>query len=180
MDTNLCLANTSGLYITEVMTGNKSLVGPNVRNPYDYIEIYNMSGQAVNLKGYGLSDNIKKPRKWQFPDVTIENNSYLVIYCDKTQETKNGVYYFTNYNLAKSGETVCLSDPSGKILDKVVVPQLFDDTSYGRTLGQAVCFTTRTRRRAKPTDLALSATPKPPPSTRRAACMSARWRAKAR
>ena len=140
MDAALCLANTSGLYITEVMAGNKNLVGPNVRNPYDYIEIYNMSGQAVNLKGYGLSDNIKKPRKWQFPDITIENNSYLVIYCDTTQTTKSGVYYFTNFNLAKSGETVCLSDPSGKILDKVVVPQLYDDVAYGRTLGQAGLF----------------------------------------
>ncbi|MGN0991660.1 MAG: CotH kinase family protein, partial [Candidatus Ventricola sp.] len=102
--------------------------------------IYNMSGQAVNLKGYGLSDNIKKPRKWQLPDITLENNSYLVIYCDTTQTTKNGVYYFTNFNLAKAGETVCLSTPSGEILDKVVVPQLYDDISYGRTLGQAGLF----------------------------------------
>lgn len=140
MDTAMCLANTSGLYITEVMSGNRSLVGPNVKNPYDYIEIYNMSGQAVNLRGYGLSDNIKKPRKWQFPDVTIENNSYLVIYCDKTQTTKDGVYYFTDFNLKKSGETVCLSDPQGRILDKIVVPQLMDDTSFGRTLGQAGLF----------------------------------------
>ena len=140
MDTNLCLANASGLYITEVMTGNKSVVGPNVRNPYDYIEIYNMSGQAVNLKGYGLSDNIKKPRKWQLPDITLENNSYLVIYCDTTQTTKDGVYYFTDYNLAKAGETVCLSTPSGEILDKVVVPQLYDDVSFGRTLGQGGLF----------------------------------------
>ena len=53
---------------------------------------------------------------------------------------KDGVYYFTNYNLKKSGETVCLSTPSGQILDKVVVPQLYDDTSYGRTLGQAGLF----------------------------------------
>lgn len=140
MDTSLCLANTSGLYITEVMSGNKSIVGPNVRNPYDYIEIYNMSGQAVNLKGYGLSDNIKKPRKWLLPDITIENNSYVVIYCDTTQTTKNGVYYFTNFNLAKAGETICLSTPSGEILDKIVVPQLYDDVSYGRTLGQAGLF----------------------------------------
>ena len=140
MDTALCLANASGLYITEVMTGNKSVVGPNVKNPYDYIEIYNMSGQAVNLKGYGLSDNIKKPRKWQLPDITLENNSYLIVYCDTTQTTKDGVYYFTNYNLAKEGETVCLSTPSGEILDKVVVPQLYDNISFGRTLGQAGLF----------------------------------------
>ncbi|MBR5289054.1 MAG: lamin tail domain-containing protein [Clostridia bacterium] len=140
MDANFCLANTSGLYITEVMAGNKSTVGPNVRNPYDYIEIYNMSGQAVNLKGYGLSDNIKKPRKWQFPDITLENNSYLIIYCDTTQKTKDGVYYFTNFNLAKSGETVCLSKPDGTIIDRIAYPQLYDDISYGRTLGQAGLF----------------------------------------
>lgn len=140
MDTAMCLANASGLYITEVMTGNKSVHGPGVKYFYDYIEIYNMSGQAVNLAGYGLSDNIKKPRKWQLPDITVENNGYAVIYCDTTQTSSPGEYYFTNYNLKKSGETVCLSTPSGVILDKVVVPQLYDDISYGRTLGQAGLF----------------------------------------
>ena len=140
MDTNLVLANSSGLYITEVMSGNKSTHGPGVRYFYDYIEIYNMSGQAVNLKGYGLSDNIKKPRKWQMPDITIENNGYVVIYCDTTQTSSPGEYTFTNFNLKKSGETICLSTPSGVILDKIVVPQLYDDISYGRTLGQAGLF----------------------------------------
>ncbi len=174
MDTRMCLANTSGLYITEVMTGNKSTHGPNVNYYYDYIEIYNMSGQAVNLKGYGLSDNIKKPRKWQFPDITIENNSYLVIYCDTTQTSKDGVYYFTNYNLKKSGETVCLSTPSGHILDKVVVPQLYDDTSYGRTLGRWGCSIIPPPRRARRTDRALPAMPSRRPSTWRAACTCGR------
>lgn len=59
-----------------------------------------------------------------------------MIYCDTTQTTKDGVYYFTNYNLKKSGETLVLSTPTGDILDKVVVPQLYDDISYGRTLGK--------------------------------------------
>lgn len=51
MDTSMCLANTSGLYITEVMTGNKSTHGPNVNYYYDYIEIYNMSGQGRKPQG---------------------------------------------------------------------------------------------------------------------------------
>ncbi len=126
--------NTSGLYISEVMSGNRSIHTPGVRYYYDYVELYNMSGQAINLKGYGLSDNIKKPRKWQFPDLTIENNGYLIIYCDKTQTSKKGEYTFTNFGLKQSGETIVLSDPSGKILDRIVVPQLYDDTSFGRTL----------------------------------------------
>ena len=62
MESYTLASNPSGLYITEVMTSNQSFVGPGVQNPYDYIEIYNISGQAVNLKGYGLSDNVKKPR----------------------------------------------------------------------------------------------------------------------
>lgn len=140
MDSALVTANTSGLYITEVMSGNKTIHGPGVKYFYDYIEIYNMSGQAVNLAGYGLSDNIKKPRKWRFPDITVENNDRVVIYCDTTQTSSPGEYTFTNFNLRKSGETVCLSTPAGVILDKVVVPQLYDDVSYGRTLGQAGLF----------------------------------------
>ncbi len=140
MDTQRCLANTSGLFITEVMTGNTKTHGPGVNYFYDYIELYNMTAQAVNLKGYGLSDNVKKPRKWQLPDLTIPPGGYSVIYCDTTQTSKRGEYTFTNYNLKQAGETIVLSTPEGQILDKVVVPQLYDDTSYGRTLGQAGLF----------------------------------------
>lgn len=140
MESYTLASNPSGLYITEVMTSNQSFVGPGVQNPYDYIEIYNISGQAVNLKGYGLSDNVKKPRKWQFPDLTIENGESLVIYCDTSQTSKAGSYTFTNYNLSVAGETVVLSDPGGHILDKMVVPKLYSDMSYGRTLGRAGLF----------------------------------------
>lgn len=140
LDSKRCQENSSGLFISEVMTGNTKTHTPGVNYFYDYIEILNISGQAVNLKGYGLSDNIKKPRKWLLPDLTIENNGYLVIYCDKTQKSKKGEYTFTTFGLRQSGETVALSAPDGTILDRVVVPQLYDDTSYGRTLGQSGLF----------------------------------------
>lgn len=132
--------NTTGLYITEVMTSNKSTSGPGVNGFYDYTELYNGSGQAINLKDYGLSDNVKKPRKWQLPDLTIQAGESLVIYSDTTQTSKTGSYTFTNYNLSVAGETVILSDPSGKLIDKLVVPKLYSDMSYGRTLGRAGLF----------------------------------------
>lgn len=132
--------NTSGLYITEVMTSNKTVAGPGVNGKYDFIEIYNMSGQAVNLYGYGLSDNVKKPRKWTFPSLIIENGEHLVIYCDTSQTSKEGSYTFTNFNLSVAGETLVLSDPSGNIMDRMTVPKLYSDMSYGRTLGKAGLF----------------------------------------
>lgn len=140
MDSYTLLQNTSGIYITEVMTSNQNTACPDVNGKYDYIELYNMGGQHINLKDYGLSDNAKKPRKWQFPDLTIEAGQSLAIYCDTTQTTKAGSYTFTNYNLSVAGETIVLSDPSGNILDKLVVPTLPSDVSYGRTLGSAELF----------------------------------------
>ena len=47
----------------------------------DWIEIYNPGREPVSLKGYCLSDNDQKPKKWQFPDVTIGPNGYLLVFC---------------------------------------------------------------------------------------------------
>lgn len=67
MDRQMRLWNKSGVYITEVMASNMSTVLPNSNDKCDWVELYNSSSQPVDLSGYGLSDNIGRPRKWQFP-----------------------------------------------------------------------------------------------------------------
>ena len=141
MDQRLIAANTSGLYITEVMSSNSKTSLPGVQGKYDYIEIYNMNGQAVNLKDYGLSDNVKKPRKWRLPDITIPANGYALVYCEKANlSLATDTVHYANFNLNVGGETVVLSDPAGNILDKIVTPPLYSDISYGRTLGRYGLF----------------------------------------
>ena len=48
----------------------------------DWIELYNPSPSPVDLSGYHLSDNVKKPAKWTFPVNTVINaNGYLYLWC---------------------------------------------------------------------------------------------------
>ena len=107
----------------------------------DWIEIYNASSVSIDLSGFGLSDNSAKPRKWQFPDgASIPAGGYMGIVCDGRNTVSNGIYH-TNYLLSKSGGyavTLCL--PDGTILDRINVPQQFDDMTFGRTEGKQGAF----------------------------------------
>ncbi len=54
----------------------------------DWIELYNDSNVAVDLSGWGLSDNSKPSKlfKWTFPTNTfIKPNGYLTIFADSTE-----------------------------------------------------------------------------------------------
>ena len=103
----------------------------------DWIELYNGSNVAVDLSGYGLSDNSARPRKWQFPQGTvIEPRQYLAVFCSGMDVAQNGQLH-TNYKLsADGGYTVSLSTPEGQILDRVFVPQQYQDITYGRVEGR--------------------------------------------
>ena len=127
--------NSTGVYINEVMatTSTSNVNG----SSYDWLEIYNGSGSSVDLSGYGLSDDPSKPRKWQFPDGTvIKSGEYMGVYLSG-KDGKIGSYYHTNFSLSSTeGETVVLSDPDGKILDRVPLGTQYSNVSYGRISGK--------------------------------------------
>ncbi|MBR1685662.1 MAG: lamin tail domain-containing protein [Clostridia bacterium] len=142
-DYDLRQRNRTGVYITEVMASNDS-TALYQDSPYvDWIELYNAGSEAVDLSGYGLSDSIKRPRKWQFPQgCTIGPGEYKLILCDGTQVASSpNTIQHTNYRILRAGgEIICLSDPQGRILDKLVLPLIPTNVSYGRTLGMSGFF----------------------------------------
>ena len=142
-DMDMRQRNRTGVIITEVMASNDSTVvyqdGPYV----DWVELYNSGTETVDLSGYGLSDNIKRPRKWQFPSgTTIAPGEYKIVLCDGSDTVYNASsIQHTNYRIFRAGgETMCLSDPYGAVLDKVVLPEIPTNVSYGRTLGMSGFF----------------------------------------
>ena len=142
MDVYLRVLNETGVYITEVLASNDEVVTTTGADFTDWIEIYNSSAEAVDLSGYGLSDNLGRARKWQFPEGTvILPGEYKIIWCDGNADANSAAEPHTSYGLAKAGGySVVLADPTGKILDKLVLPQVPTDVSYGRTMGREGFF----------------------------------------
>ena len=118
--------NDKGVRITEVLASSTK--------SDDWIELYNGTSAAVDLSGWGLSDNAGRPRKWQFPSgTTIQPGGYLGVFANGLNATAEGRIQ-TNYRLATDGGySVVLSEPGGEIIDRLFVPMQYADISYGRT-----------------------------------------------
>ncbi len=142
MDVYLRALNETGVYISEVMASNDTVAIAADADFTDWIEIYNSSQETVDLSGYGLSDNLGRARKWQFPEGTvILPGEYKVIRCDGDADANSAVEPHASYGLAQAGGySVVLADPAGKILDKLVLPAVPTNVSYGRTTGREGFF----------------------------------------
>ena len=121
-----------GLIINEVVSSNRhSLIDPAAGSP-DWIELYNASDSAINLAGYGLSDNVRKLYKYTFPDVTIEAGEYLIVYAAENNGVTKTDVPCTGFGLSKNGDSLYLCDGFFEIVQEITVPALLTDASYAR------------------------------------------------
>lgn len=119
----------NGVVINEICTKNTTVSAPNGQY-YDYIELYNPGSSAVSVGGYGLSDDEANPLRYVLPaDASVPANGFYVIYCGVAET--DGIVG-ASFGLSKKGETVCLSDPNGSILELHQLDALNDDTAFGR------------------------------------------------
>lgn len=127
-------SSDNGIRINELMASN-SLTYPGSYNDYpDWVELYNTTNAAVDISGYGLSDDIGQPRKWIFPEGTlIEPNGYLIICCSSRDGLFNGELH-TSFNLRAYGEDIVFSAPNGEIIDSTTYSSLDSDISLARSV----------------------------------------------
>ncbi|MBR3750533.1 MAG: lamin tail domain-containing protein [Clostridia bacterium] len=126
---------TSPVYITEVCTKNSLVLADNNGDYYDFIELYNPTSGRVSLKGYYLSDNEKKPKKWSLPDTYIEAGEYMVLFASGN-DCFDGKYWHTSFSVSSQGETVTLLAPDGAFASRVTAQSGLEDISYGLLPGQ--------------------------------------------
>lgn len=121
-----------GVYINEVCTQNKSCLADSYGIYSDWIELYNAGSTEVDLSDYGLSDDESDPLQWTFPTGTIiAPGEHMIVFASKQSSTVSEMH--TGFALSKNGETLVLTSPQGEILQKIIVPTLGEDTTYGRT-----------------------------------------------
>jgi len=119
-----------GLFINEFMAVNESTIFDENGEYDDWIEIYNKNIYDFDLSGLSLTDNSEIPGKWQFPDVTIPANGFLLIWADDDEEQGE---LHTNFKLSSEGEIILLYDIDGTtLLDSIEFGVQQADISYGR------------------------------------------------
>ena len=133
-------ANSSGasllkgsLFVNEFMASNQTILADEAGDFDDWIELYNAADSAVHLQGLALTDNLRSPLRWSFPDVTIAAHGYLLVWADG-EEGEGALHVSFNLGAAQ-GEQLGLFQKSGThalVVDTLSFGAQHQDTSYGR------------------------------------------------
>ncbi len=116
--------------INELMAKNSTTVADQNGEYDDWIELYNLSGNEIDLSGYFLSDSKKNLVKWTFPKGTrIESKGYLIVWADKDLD-QEGLH--ADFKLSAEGETVIFSAPDQSLVDEVSFGAQNEELSYAR------------------------------------------------
>ena len=119
----------SDIVINEFMADNSTAV-PDPNGEYDdWIELYNKTASPINLNGYFLSDKLTNLTKWTFPNVTIQPNSFIIVWADENG-SQSGLH--ANFKLSAAGEAIYLCSPDTLIIDQIIFGQQQTDISMGR------------------------------------------------
>ncbi|MDQ3101687.1 MAG: CotH kinase family protein, partial [Bacteroidota bacterium] len=116
--------------INEVLAVNSWTITDDFLEYDDWIELYNNSGDAVDLSGHWLSDNGANLQKWQFPTGTvIQPFGFKIIWADDQPEQGDD---HAGFGLSIDGESVWLSTPAGLVMDHVEFGPQTTDIAYAR------------------------------------------------
>jgi len=125
----------SPVWINEYMSDNEYTLIDEDGDFSDWIEVYNSGDTAVNLEGYGLSDDPDNLLKWQFPPLVLQPGQYVLVFASgKDRRDPFGPYLHTNFKLKNGEEILFFSNEKGQILDQLVLQETRDGVSYGRDL----------------------------------------------
>lgn len=93
----------------------------------DWIEVFNETGDELDLEGYYFTDNPLLPEKWEIPEIELETDAYFVFSADDWPVSDSTIAF----SFGRQGGRIYLSNPSGVIIDSIVYPVLQPDDSYG-------------------------------------------------
>ena len=75
------------IVLNEICPSNSSVIVNDNGDYDDWIEIYNAGSSAVNLSGYGLSDDPADLKRFTFPDYSLAANSRMIVFCSDRNQT---------------------------------------------------------------------------------------------
>ena len=120
---------TGGIMVNEVLADNETVDKDQAGDYEDWVELINNTSAVYDLSGHYLSDDIRSPKKWQFPSNTkIPAKGMIRVWCDN--EPTEGPLHAT-FKLSDEGEEVVLSDGTGTVIDALFFDRQKKDRSFG-------------------------------------------------
>lgn len=137
------------LRISEFVADNRFSLEDGYGEAPDWIEIRNPGNAAVDLAGWGLSDDPAWPFRWVFPATNLPPHETIVVFASgRSAPVDPAGHLHASFRLENSGGSVVLTAPGGATADAFTnYPALDADLAYGRDLDGAVRFLEPTPRR---------------------------------
>ena len=145
--------------INEVCSDNETILLDEFGESSDWIELYNSGDSEVDLTGWYFSDDNKEPTKWQFPEVSIDPDGYLLLFASGNDSAIEDIH--TNFKLSANGESISLFNHDQELVEKLTFPAIDDDLSYGLAEGEFVFFLSPTPNAANIIDDIIDVTESP-------------------
>ncbi|MFT6360995.1 MAG: hypothetical protein ACJAYJ_005239 [Saprospiraceae bacterium] len=121
------------------MASNENSFTDGIGNTPDWIELYNATDIAINLKDWQLSDDAAEPEKWIFPEIAIPAKGFLIVLASG-DDFFDSQFWHSNFKLSKTGESLILSKPDGELVDFIEFDAQETDQSYGRNTDGGAIF----------------------------------------
>lgn len=145
------MSSAGPVVISEAMAANHTVLEVGKDNFPDWIELSNTASDAVDLSGWGLTDNPKNPAKWKFPEgASISGGEYMVVLANggiPIQTDGDDVkkkYIEATFALSGEGDTIYLFNAEGVCQNKLSLGRARADISVGREGAQRLVYQTPT------------------------------------
>ena len=123
-------ATAQTLKINELMQSNVECIMDDIKEfPDSWVELFNPTDVAVNLKDYKISNKDKAKKAYQLPDREVPAGGYVLIYCDKEEK---GLH--TNFRLESGKDGNLYLFKGNDVVDKLelMAKMPAPDIAYGR------------------------------------------------
>ena len=118
----------SQLIINELITNNVSALMDESYNYSMWVELYNPSNTtAYNQINFYFTDDLTQPKKWRPLSKLINARSYSILWFESSDKSGHA-----SFKLEPGGGTLYMFNTNEQLVDLVVYPAQFRNTSYGR------------------------------------------------
>ena len=130
---NKYLKNPDDLIINETMNLNYKYLAQNGGNYYDWIELYNNSGETIELSDYCLTTNTDNMCDYQLPKKELKKGEYYIVIASGSTSLSNSKYKHAGFKLSEI-QSLYLTK-SNKTIDSIFIANVPLGYSMGRGNG---------------------------------------------